>query len=397
MSLPVYIYYINENFFFNIFSFFILIAGFWYLFHKKISFFWFGFFTGILWFWWIGLSFRYYNLTCLIPFIVLFIGIGYGTIFWVWEKFLRFLSSFLDKYFKLDWFNFLLILSIVYGLDCLRPFTFDWLKFEVLFLTFLPSLAKWQFLLFLTGIWLAKKNRLFLLLTLSVFIQHHPKSNQNENILLISTHVPQNRKWQKSYISVEIQNNFSYIQNAIKDKYKTVVLPESAFPLFLNLHPEILNRLKQLSQKITIITGALHYKNRKLYNSTYIFEKGKVQILDKHVLVPFGEYIPLPFFQKEINRLFFGNASDYSTSENFGIYTLNGKKFINAICYEITDEALYRLKPKNIIAITNDAWFMPSTEPVIQKLLIKYYASKYKKNVYHSINGYKSYTIRYGK
>jgi apolipoprotein N-acyltransferase len=213
-------------------------------------------------------------------------------------------------------------------------------------------------------------------------------------IKLVTTDVPQNLKWKKSYIPIEIKNNLSYIKKAIKEKYQVVVLPESAFPLFLNLNENLLYELYSLSFKITIVTGALHYKNGKYYNSTYVFENGNIKILDKHELVPFGEYIPLPFFQKQINELFFGNASDYSTSSRFGIFKIKNIKFINAICYEATIEKLYDLKPTYVMAITNDAWFTPSIEPVLQKMLIKLFAYTHYKVVYHAINGYKSYAIQ---
>ena len=232
----------------------------------------------------------------------------------------------------------------------------------------------------------------FLLLLMTFISTNHPISMPNLKINLISTFIPQDKKWNKNYIPIEIKNNFKYIKNSI-GKYNVVVLPESAFPLFLNLHPDLMGKLINLSKKITIITGALHYKNKKYFNSTYIFENGKVTILDKHILVPFGEYIPFPFFQKEINNIFFNGSSDYKTAKNFGIFKIKNYQFINAICYESTIEKLYKLKPKYIIALSNMAWFKPSIAPVLQKLLIKSYALKYKKIVFHSLNGYKSYII----
>ncbi|WP_024789784.1 hypothetical protein [Lebetimonas sp. JH292] len=204
----------------------------------------------------------------------------------------------------------------------------------------------------------------------------------------------QNLKWKKFYIPVEIKNNFNIINKAITDNYEAIVLPESAFPLFLNLHQDLMQKLKILSQKIVIITGALHYKNRKFFNSTYVFENGKVTILDKHLLVPFGEYIPLPFFEKEINHLFFADSSDFSVSKKFGEFKIKNYKFINAICYELTSEDLYKLKPNYVIGMSNLAWFNPSIMPSIQEMLIKIYAKKYKKMVFHSINGFKSQTIK---
>jgi len=354
----------------------------------------------VFWFWWIALSFRYYNLTWLIPFVIVIIGIGYGLIFWILNKIFTFFKF---TIFHIPFRIYLWGFFITFGFDYIKPFTFDWLKPEVLLASSIISPTKLNLfflMLFLISIkisfyypkkfWL--KILSFLLIS-TIFYNHHKKIPlPNLKINLISTFVPQNKKWNKKYIPIEIKNNFKYIKNSI-GKYDVVVLPESAFPVFLNLYPDLMKKLIKLSKKITIITGALHYKNKKFFNSTYIFENGKVNILDKHILVPFGEYIPFPFFQKEINKIFFNGASDYQTSKHFGIFKIKHYKFINAICYETTIEKLYKLKPKYIIAISNMAWFTPSIAPILQKLLIKVYAIKFKKIVFHSLNGYKSYII----
>ncbi len=395
-AIPVYLYaFLNEGFILSFLTSLFAMLGFYIFFHFKHSFFQTGFFLGILLFYWIGLSFRYYNLTWMIPVIILFIGIGYGLIFFILNK--------IFNLFKFSIFHFpfsilLWLLFIAFGFDYIRPFTFDWLKPEIFLVNSYFGITKIAFLVFLIGIYSLKnkKSIAVTLLTLSIFLRIYQTPHikmPDLKIFLATTHIPQNKKWQQNFIPIEIQNNFNIIQKAINKHYSVVVLPESSFPLFLNLYPTLMGKLIKLSTKITIVTGALHYKNKKFFNSTYIFENKKVTVLDKHILVPFGEYIPLPFFQKEINKIFFAGASDYKTSSHFGIFTIKNYKSINAICYEATIEKLYKLKPKYIIALTNDAWFKPSIEPVIQKLLIKLYAYKYKKIVFHSLNEYKSYII----
>ncbi len=390
-AIPVYLYaFLNEGFILYFITSLFAMLGFYTFFHFKHSFFQTGFFLGIFLFYWIGLSFRYYNLSWMIPFVILFIGIGYGLIFFV-----------LNKIFNLFKFSiYLWILFTAFGFDYIKPFTFDWLKPEIFLVNSYFGITKIAFLLFLFGIYFLKNKKLFAitLLILSMFLRIYQTPHikmPNLKIFLATTYIPQNKKWQRNFIPIEIQNNFNIIQKAINRHYDVVVLPESVFPLFLNLYPTLMTKLIKLSSKITIVTGALHYKNKKYFNSTYIFENKKVTILDKHILVPFGEYIPLPFFQKEINKIFFEGASDYQTSSHFGIFSIKNYNFINAICYEVTIEKLYKLKPKYIIALTNDAWFKPSIEPVIQKLLIRLYAYKYKKIVFHSLNEYKSYIIKW--
>ena len=328
----------------------------------------------------------------MIPLVILLVGIAYGTLFWGLNKLFILLPS---PSSLLPASSFLWILFLTFGFDYISPFTFDWLKPEVLFINSFFGVDKITMLLVFSAIVLYQIDKKFLLLLIMpLFFNHsNPISQPKLKIFLASTNIPQNLKWQQSYIPYEIENNFNIINKAINKNYDVVVLPESVFPLFLNLYPELMQKLIDLSQKITIVTGGLHYKNKKYFNATYIFENKKVTILDKHLLVPFGEYIPLPFFEKEINHLFFGDSSDYQTSRHFGIFNIKNYKFINAICYETTAENLYKLKPPYIIGMSNLAWFKPSIMPSIQEMLIKVYSKKYQKTIYHSINGFRSYVI----
>ena len=386
-SLPIYLSVFGENFAIKLIISVISIIALYYFLNVKQNFFQTGFFIGILWFWWIGLSFRYYGLSYLIPLIIIAIGLGYGLIFWILDKFFR---LFKFSVFNVSFSQILWGLFLVFGFDYLKPFTFDWLKTEVLISNsfFMP----FKITLFLIIFGVIFKKFLPITIILALLIPHPKIPKAPLKINLITTYIPQDKKWDVKYIPIEIKNNFEYIKNSI-NKYDVVVLPESAFPIFLNKYPDLIKRLKKLSLKITIITGALHLKNNKFYNSTYIFENGKMQIIDKHILVPFGEYIPFPIFQKEINKIFFNGASDYKTSKTFSTFKIKNTEFINAICYEATIEKLYKLHPKYVIALSNMAWFMPSTAPVLQKLLINVYALKYKKRVYHSLNYYKSYVL----
>jgi apolipoprotein N-acyltransferase len=381
-------YELEVNFWYKtVFTFFMLLSFFMF-FNIKHKWFGTGFFTGLFWFWWIGLSFRYYDLKWMIPAVDILIAVFYGLLFYITGKIYDFLQS--KNIYAAKLF---LVLFFTFGFDFVSPFTFDWLKPEVLFVNSLFFVSKPVLALVFLGIAFYKELRwLSLLLFILALI---PKADipkaPDLNICLVSTDIPENRKWDSGYIPAEIRNNFELIAKAVNEKKDVIIFPESAFPLFLNKYPGLISELKKLSYKITVITGALHLKGTKYYNSSYVFEKGKMQIVDKHLLVPFGEYIPLPFFQKEINEIFFGGASDYATAEKFKTFKISKYEFINAICYESTVEDLYKLKPSYVVALSNDAWFVPSMEPSLQQMLVKVYAKKYGKIVYHSINGAKSY------
>ena len=88
-----------------------------------------------------------------------------------------------------------------------------------------------------------------------------------------------------------------------------------------------------------------------------------------------------------INKIFFGGAKDFETASAPGDYEIESVKIRNAICYEATRDELFEGESDVMIAVTNNGWFVPSTEPNLQRILLRYYATKYGKVIYHSVNG----------
>ncbi len=350
--------------------------------NKKEILSWSGFFVGIFWFYWIGLSFKYYNLSYLIPFIIFGIAVVYALFFWVLS------------YPKNPFLRAVLLLFASY----VHPFEFTWFKPELIFTESYIGVKKWQFAIILFSICLAiflykKYNKKFLsiftllLILLSFDFTANTIKNPPFSVYLYDQRLPQSEKWDPRYTNQIISDNFLAIKQAIKDKKDMVVLNESAFPLYLNLDKKLLDKLKKLSSKIVIVTGALKKIGNSFYNSTYYFINGKIKIADKVVLVPFGEKIPLPDFMANfINKIFFGGASDFKTAKKPTVIKIKGINFTNAICYETTENIIYENHPKFIIATSNNAWFTPSTEPTLQNILIKFYSKKYNATIIHAAN-----------
>ncbi len=284
---------------------------------------------------------------------------------------------------------------ILFGISYIHPFGFNWLIPEAVLTSTLFGVDKLHFAALLLALLLPHKALRALLLIASLLFTTSAKTLAPLDIKLVTTHIPQDKKWQPSYLPTIIKQNFQAIQKAIADKKDMVVLPESAFPLFLNRDPQNLLNLLNLSHKITIITGALSLEQDRIYNATFIFHKGAYIILKKVVLVPFGEEVPLPQpLANWINNLFFHGASDYARAKMPQTYTIDGISFTNAICYEATHPIIYQTNTPYIIAISNNAWFLPSYEPNLQNLIIKYYATIYNKVVYHATNMAKTEIIR---
>ena len=346
-----------------------------------------GFTTGIFWFYWIGISLQYYELTYLVPVLLIAIGLGYG--------FLFFLLGLVD--------NILYRVIAIFAFTFISPFGFNWMKFELLFVDSYFDTTKESFALILAAVFMASQlKRLKILALVPLFIAYQsPQGEIIDNppldIHLSQFYVQQDLKWKKENRNELINKNLSEIQKAISLNKELIVLPETSIPTILNNQKDLFDYLKEKSYEITIFTGALYLENQKIYNATYLFSKGKVQIAKKVVLVPFGEEIPLPkFFVDLINNTFYGGAQDYSKASKATDFKINGTKIRNAICYEATTDKIFEnLNDTNyMIAISNNAWFTPSIEPTLQKLLMKYYAKKYDITIFHVVNGSENYIVR---
>ncbi len=336
-----------------------------------------GFLIGLLWFYWIGYSFEYYHVSYMIPIIT----VGFGFVYMLFFGVLA-LS-------KKIWLRavFLFILSFV------EPFDYNWMVLELPFVDSYFGVFKWQFVVILASLVFfltcKRKIRYFAPIILLFAINYNTpkKPLPYLKIKLVSMDIPQELKW-KPYMQSKINHfNFKSIDKAIDEGYDLVVLPESAFALFLNTRPDLIEILKEKSMKIAIISGALYYENHNNYNVTYLFKDGKSQVAKKMILVPFGEYIPLPKMIREyVNETFFDGASDYISADAPTDFMIKGVKFRNAVCYEATCEELYVGEPRYMIAISNNAWFMPSIEPTLQKLLMRYFARRHNTIIFHAAN-----------
>ncbi|MDP3022223.1 MAG: apolipoprotein N-acyltransferase [Sulfuricurvum sp.] len=337
-----------------------------------------GFWIGLLWCYWIGYSFQYYGL----GWAQIWVALGFGVVYALYYGSLGLTRN--------PWIRAL----ILFGLTYVWPMDFNWMQPELIFIESYIGFEKWQFALTLaalasTSLFL-KYRKAIPLLALIFVIQttYVPPVKPDLRIKLISTDISQDLKWQESMMSDIIDENFRQIDLAINRGYDLVVLPESAFVIYMNHYPLIQKELLKRSQSIAILTGTLHEENSLHYNVSYLFNKGEITVAKKTILVPFGEYIPLPsIFRDWINRHVFEGGSNFVTADKPTDFVIKGVKFRNAICYEATREELYTPDAKYLIAISNNGWFKPSIEPTLQNLLIRFYARKNGSMVFHSANG----------
>lgn len=387
-SLPIYANfytYSNGAYFPYINSILVLISIFIYLNINKRFGFSFGFFIGIFWFYWISLSFRYTNSTYLVYIIPIIVGIIYAILIWL----ALFFNNIIFRAITLSLIGYVTI------------FGFDWFVPDAMLSFSIFKVDKISFVIIVAILSIMSIKQLKLFRFLAIFllffaIDFDIKKARipDEKILLTQTNVQQGEKWVGDNMNKIIQYNISLIENAINNGYSIIVLPETAFPMILNatIYENIIDKLKELSTKITIIAGAQRYDEFGIYNTTYIFSNNSYHFADKVFLAPFGEYMPIPgiiadFFSKIFNIRY--SSFDAKNKEPINIFAGN-LIFRNAICYEATTKKAYKDNPKYMMLISNNIWFKPSIEPVLQMILIKYYARLHKTIVFHSSNGSKS-------
>ncbi len=353
---------------------------------SRTSMFFAGFFIGIFWFYWISFSFVYYELTYLIPLVILGFAVFYGIVFYL-------LAFFDNLYYR----------SIaLFTLSFVSFFGFNWLQLELLFVNSYLGIEKFQLFIVIASIALFIKHKwyalLLLILALNIdFSQKKEEKNHSLNIYTPQLNVAQDKKWDKAYLDEIVQNNLTLIDDAIKNNYDLVVLPETAFPLILNKSNSLMQILQDKAQHIDIIVGAISKQENEYFNSTFHFFKTGVTIANKVVLVPFGEEIPLPKFLRDfINNTFYNGAKDYTKAAKPTDFTIKGEKFRNAICYETTTHEIFKDlgEVKYMISISNNAWFTPSIEPTLQKLLMQYYSKIYGVEIIAISNGSSNFTIK---
>lgn len=345
-----------------------------------------GAFIGLFWFWWIVLSLIHYQMLWAVPLELIIIMISYGLIFGTIAKISYVCVGCCPLTTPLRYIGFwccegttpymisLFIKSIgLLGLSYIHPFSFDWLKPELIFVESYLGIEKWQFAIILFAITLTLWKKQFLYLLLVIFAYQTSPETENkisENIALITTHTKVKDKWNETLHSEQFNAVFKHIDQAIKDKKSLIILPESVFPIFLNRSEKNIAILEEKAKHISIVIGGLYWDGKTPRNSTYIFTEEKIHIANKVVLVPFGESNPLPDFLSDwVNEVFYDGAVDYKASKDVIDYQVDGITYRNAICFEGTSEKLYEGNPKNMILLSNNGWFTPSIEPSLQKLL----------------------------
>ena len=356
----------------------------------------FGFFAGLLLFYWIGLSFRFSIAPFLLGFVCVGIGLVYATLFY------------LGLYFTSKLYR----IASLFMLGIIAPFSFDWfvpkawLAYSVFgvgdlaFVGIMCALA--------LGLYRGRARKIRILVSAAILLMcidwqeiesmtsGHIQARAQitplaRDIAIMQSAIHQDLKWEQSTIDSVLVSIASAIDSAIAESKQMIIFPETILPFVLNdglsFQKQVLATLLVKSRDIAIVLGAFSTQGAQVHNSTYVFSNSSLQILHKVILAPFGEKIPLPdFLAKPLYRLFFGIENGLQAAKDPQDFSALSRIWRNAICYEGTSKAIYVDAPKHLVMISNNAWFYPSIEPFLQRVLLKYYARLHSTTIVHSAN-----------
>lgn len=196
-------------------------------------------------------------------------------------------------------------------------------------------------------------------------------------ILAVQPNINQAHKWDVSKRFDNVRAAATLTQQAQTNKTsptpaaQVVVWPETAVPFFLQQEQPLREDLATLlAPGQRLVTGTVELQNdNRIFNSIVVMDNtGVLQaVYQKHILVPFGEYIPFRRMIPAFISPMVAGQTDYSAGT--GTVTLPvapGVQALPLVCFE----ALFpffvhrHAAGKNVIInLTNDAWFDRTTSP----------------------------------
>ena len=196
-----------------------------------------------------------------------------------------------------------------------------------------------------------------------------PKDESPMNVAVVSSAVPQEVKLDSRNLYPLLQMYAGLGEDAASSNPDLIVFPESILPAYILDQQEILYQLVELAQRAEayVLFGTGDVRNQRVYNSVVLLSKNGsiVGQYDMVHPVPFGETIPArnflealgfapliaSFLPQEITP-----GDRFSPIEGLG----------TPICFESTFPTPARILTRRgaslLVTVTNDAWFVRSSE-----------------------------------
>ena len=184
-----------------------------------------------------------------------------------------------------------------------------------------------------------------------------------ETVRLIQPNAPQREKWDPGRIPVFYARQVGYTMAAPRPDL--ILWPETALPGLLERSARPLAHIAEAAGGAPVVLGIQRSEAGRFYNSAVLVgPEGEARdIYDKHHLVPFGEYMPVPAFWARLGITGLAARAEAGYTPGPGPRTLDLGALGRAlplICYEAVfpeDAAGTPERPAMLLHLTNDAWF----------------------------------------
>jgi apolipoprotein N-acyltransferase len=203
-------------------------------------------------------------------------------------------------------------------------------------------------------------------------------TEENRTIGIVQGNIGQDKKWNVDRNAWTTQHYSNLARSLAAQKPDLIVFPETALPYRFNSparaaqYKQTIDLARQLD--VPLLVGSLQstyeFEQEKLYNRAYLIETdGHIRSwADKVHLVPFGEYLPLPFFFQYLEGLV-EESGIFAPGKRHQVLTLpeSTLTFGIFICYESIFPEITRILAQQgasfLINTTNDAWFGHTAAP----------------------------------
>lgn len=228
-----------------------------------------------------------------------------------------------------------------------------------------------------------------------VRLHQKPAVQKTIKVSLVQGNIAQHEKWKRSLREHILRVYEHYTRMASFDEPDIIIWPETSLPGYLN-EKSLYDKIAKLAStlKMPVLIGAPRETGGsgedRVYNSAAFFSgEGKLlDVYDKLWPVPFAEYIPLPGIFGFLRNT--TETADFSKGQIMTIFRVKGINFGVLICYEGINSSLVRdfvnSGAEFMVNITNEAWFLRSTEPYQHLSASVFRAAEHKVNVVRAAN-----------
>jgi len=188
-------------------------------------------------------------------------------------------------------------------------------------------------------------------------------------VAVVQGAIPQDEKW----LEKNLESIIDIYTTRTREAYGAdlIVWPESAIPDLANYHIELYRKVYQeaSAKGSSLLMGTLRAEENaktgeeEYFNSVLVMDKSTPGVgwHDKHHLVPFSEFFPVPGFVRSWLRLMNLPYSDFNRgAAQQAPLEAAGQRIAASICYEDAygSTQLPALRTATLLVnVTNDAWF----------------------------------------